>query len=561
MLKKISIRDFSLIRSLDLDFSDGFTVISGESGAGKSLLFDAIGFVLGGRTHRSLLASGATSCEVELELSLSAREARRMGGAFHEGSNQIQRRYSDSGRSRLKLNGGNATAIELKESLGQLIEIVGQFESSVLFNPDAHLDILDTFGAEKLARVRSAYEESYEAFRELSSQLKALQESSSRREQEVDFLTFQVRELEEAEILPGQMTEVEAALRLQENAEAIIAHAQNAARHLSGDDDYSGAYDELARAEQEIGGIVRLLGESETGLAMEDALERCTALLEGLRDLSIELNDLATEVSYDPQQLRSMQERLDRMHELERKYGCKADELEELLVEKQKLLKLLTDESSSPEVVEGKLAICREQLLEHAGMLSKLRATAARRIEKDSAAYFRRLDFAHTELRIELSALDSPGPKGKDSVEFLITLNPGEPARPMAQVVSGGESSRLLLGLKATLADRHGQRILLMDEIEAGLGGSAARSVAEVLLEMSQDRQLLAISHLAAVAVRAGEHLLVSKQTSRNRTSVSIEQLDEEGKRQELARMVGVDGGKGTLKMVDELISDSRRGA
>ncbi|MCB1216024.1 DNA repair protein RecN [bacterium] len=558
MLNKISIRDFSLIRSLELEFSTGFTVISGESGAGKSLLFDAIGFVLGGRTHRSLLASGATSCEVELELALSADEARRMPEQFREGSNLIRRRYSENGRSRLTLNSGPVSAQDLRDALAGLIEIVGQFESTLLFNPDSHLGILDTFGGEKLATARGAYIANYEEYRELAGQLRALRESSTRREQEIDFLTYQVNELEEAEVLPGQMAEVEAELRLQENAEAIIAAAQTAARHLSGNDDYSGAYDELAKAELEIAGIARLLGESGTGQVVEEALDRCSGLLEGLRELAIQLNELADEVSYDPQRLEFLHARLDRMHELERKYGCTADELEPLLVEKQKLLNLLTDVSSSPEIVERKLELSRTQLLARAEALGKLRRTAAKQIEKDSSAYFRRLDFLHTELRIELSSLNEPGPEGMDSVEFLITLNPGEPARPMAQVVSGGESSRLLLGLKATLADRHGQRILLMDEIEAGLGGSAARSVADVLQEISQGRQLLAISHLPAVAARATEHLLVHKHATKERTSVEITLLDEAGRRSELGRMVGVEGGKGTEKVVDELLKEAR---
>ena len=558
MLKRISIRDFSLIRSLELEFSDGFTVISGESGAGKSLLFDAIAFALGGRTHRSLLASGASSCEVELDLELTAAEAGRLAGSFRAGSNQIRRRYADNGRSRITLNSSACTAQELKDALGSLLEIVGQFESTVLFNPESHLAIVDAFGEQKLATARSEYGASYEQYRELTAQLRALRETSSRRAQEIDFLSYQVRELEQAAVQPAEMAEVEAELRLQENAEAIIAAAVSAARHLSGEDEHSGAYDELARAEQEIGGIVRLLGESETGLAMEDALDRCAGLLEGLRELGSELSELAASISYDAQQLGQLQDRLDRIHELERKYSCSSDELEGLLIEKQKLLALLTDESSSPETIEAKLKICHSRLLEQAAQLSKLRLAAARRIEKDSAAYFRRLDFAHTELRIELVRLKEPGTQGLDNVEFLITLNPGEPARPMGNVVSGGESSRLLLGLKATLADRHGQRILLMDEIEAGLGGSAARSVAEVLEEMARGRQLLAISHLPAVAVRAACHLQVSKHVTGDRTSVSINLLDEAGRRTELARMVGVEGGQGTLKMVDELIRETR---
>ena len=558
MLKQISIRDFSLIRSLELEFRDGFTVISGESGAGKSLLFDAIAFAIGGRTHRSLLASSASSCEVQLLLELGKGEASRMGGAWREGDNLIRRRYSANGRSRLTVNGAVATAADVRDALRPLLEIVGQFESTLLFNPESHMQVLDTFGGDSLRQARSAYEGEYEQYRELGNQLRALRESSTRREQEIEFLGFQVRELEEAEVLPGQMMQVQAELRLQENAQAIIAAAATAGMHLSGDDEHSGAYDELARAEQEISSLLKLLGEGSSGADMEDALDRCSALLEGVRELGAELQSLSADISFDPQQRELLQSRLDRMHELERKYSCTGDELEELLVEKQKLLALLMDESSSPEQVEQRLNESRARLEQHAEKLGGLRRQAARRIEKNSAAYFRRLDFLHTELRIELEKLPEPGPHGSDAVEFLITLNPGEPARPMNQVVSGGESSRLLLGLKATLADRFGQRILLMDEIEAGLGGSAARSVADVMQEISADRQLLAISHLPAVAVRAGFHLLVSKQASKERTSVAIEALDDSRRRTELARMVGVEGGKGTMQMVDELMREAR---
>lgn len=558
MLKKIRIRDFSLIRSLELELQDGFTAISGESGAGKSLLFDAIAFCLGGRTHRSLLASGAESCEVELALELSREDAAGMGSGLEAGTNTILRHYRGNGRSRITVNGSRATAQQLREDLASLVEIVGQFESTTLFNPDAHLGILDRFGGGQLAATRSSYLECYASYRELASQLRALRESASRREQEIDFLSYQVKELEEAEVLPGQLAELEAELKLQENAETVIAAAQSAARHLRGDDEYSGAYDELARAEQEISSIAGLLGDSGIGGELEDMLGNTAGLMEQVQELAMRLSGLADEVSYDPQRLEFLNSRLDLVHGLERKYGCTADELEALLVEKQKLLALLTDDSSSPESVELKLGELGRELAGHSRELSSLREAAARRIEEESAHYFRRLDFTHTELRIELTRLTEPGPDGQDAVDFMITLNPGEPARPMAQVVSGGESSRLLLGLKATLADRFGQRMLLMDEIEAGLGGSAARSVADVLCEVSTGRQLLAITHLPAVAVRASRHLLVSKHSRDGRTTVSIEELDETGRRTELARMVGVEGGKGTLGMVDELIREAR---
>jgi len=556
MIRSIQVNGFSLLRDVELDLSAGLTVVTGESGAGKTLLFDAVSFVLGGRSHRSLLAEGTASCVVRMEVEVAKAAAQRLKAPWVAGLNVLERRYSSSGRSRITLNDTKLSVAEIQPAAEAMFDITGQFESRILFNPGSHLMLLDAFADKQLKVVKADYDGLYTAWRDLACRLAALRESTGQRDQEIDFLRFQVDELGKAEVATGERAEVEAGLKIAENAEELVKAAATAAGLLDGDDDAPGAYDLSARAEASIQTIIRLLDGAELGVFdLEELGETATGLLSGLRELAASCREIAESIQHDPRELERLRERLDVLNQLERKYGCTADELVPLLEEKQDRLDLLTDDTQSPEMLEKQSAEAFKSVMAAAKQLTKLRQAAVKHVVKSTAEYFSKLDFKHVELRVDLCETDQPGPDGTDQVEFMISLNPGEPARPLARVASGGEASRLLLGLKAALAGKLGYQVLLLDEIEAGVGGDTAARVADILEQIAGGRQVMAITHLPLVAARGQRHLLARKKVSGTQTAVVYEPLDEAGRRQEIARMLGDTDGAEEAALVDKLMS------
>ena len=555
MLRRVVIRDFSLLREIDLELGDGLTVITGESGAGKSLLFDAINFTLGGRPHRSLLAEGAAQCEVELTLELRKEAAQRLSAHWREGENSLKRKLHTSGRTRLMLNDAQATLEQASAAANELFEIAGQFESRVLFDTSSHLALLDLFGGEKLAPALGEYSVRFQRLGELSARLDAAQAGTAARAQEVDFLTYQIKELDKAAVQTGEAAEVAAELRLAENAQQLQEAAGLAAELLTGGEDGGSAYDRAAQAKSQVDTLCRLLdGAGVAGIEAEELAGQLGSVLAILDDASGQCRSLLDVIQVDSAQTKRLRERLDLLHNLERKYGVPADELPRLLDQKQSRLEILTDEQESPDALAQAVAISREKVLEQGKVLTTLRLKAAQTLVKTTQGYFSKLAFPQVELRVELEPLAEPGPRGCDRVELLITLNPGEPARLLAQVASGGEASRLLLGIKAALAGRRTTAVLLLDEVEAGLGGQAAESVANVLVELAQRHQVLAISHLPVVAARAEVHIVATKQVVAGRTSVQLFTGDSVSRQCELERMVGGAGTAETAALVKKLV-------
>jgi DNA repair protein RecN (Recombination protein N) len=554
MFERLTVRDFSLLRDVTLELRPGLTVLTGESGAGKSLLFDAITFAFGGRTHRSLLASGATACSVELQLVLDAGEAAQLGPPWQAGANTLLRSMSVTGRSKLSLNGASLAVAAAQQAGEALCEITGQFESRLLFNSAAHLQLLDAFGDNALHTALDDYHTLYAKVRDLERHLQELLGAASSREQEVDFLQYQVDELAKAGVQAGEYAELDARQRLLRHAGKVVELAAAGALQLAGGDEESGAYDLAARAAAAVEELTRILGPGEvTGINPTELGVQLGSLLAGLQDCAGALRELAQSVTHDPVELQRVEARLDELLRLERKYACSANELPALLQRKTERLSLLTDASLSPEALQRQLRQAEEELLAAGRKLSAARAKAAKLLVRNTLGYFRQLDFPHVELQVEQELLPRPGAEGLEAVEFTVSLNPGEPARPLAQVASGGEASRLLLGVKAALAQRLTARLMLLDEIEAGVGGGGAERLAQVLLELARQRQLLAITHLPLVAAHGQQHLRARKVIQGSRASVVIEELTADERRAELARMLGGAGAE-ELALVDRLL-------
>jgi DNA repair protein RecN (Recombination protein N) len=537
MLRRVECVNFSLLREVRVELGPGLTVLTGASGAGKTLLFDAVAFALGGRASRGLLPKGASSGSVTLVLDMGIAP----GAPWQSGENVVVRRLSSSGAGRITLNGQAISAIQLQEPAIAQLEVTGQFESRVLFDSRSHLGLLESFGDEKLHKLRYDYVVTYQQHNRVQAALNALRESAANRAQEVDFLTFQVEELSKANVQPGERLQVESQLKLQQNAQELVSAASTAARLLSGEDDQRGAYDLAAAALKSIERISAVLGEGAES-SLEHLHEQGAEALELLTELAQQLREFAHDVHYEPALEEQLSDRLDEILRLERKYGVMSEEIAPLLEQKQERLAVLTDATQNPETLERELAELGTNLQQRAEKLSKARESAAKKLVETARGYLLKLDFPDVQFEVEIRTAERLGPSGADIVEFMVSLNPGEPPRALAQVASGGEASRLFLALKAALADRLGTRVMLLDEVEAGLGGDTAKKVADVLIELaSGGRQVIAITHLPAVAARGQHHLLVSKEVAGGRTSVNIQPVSGNERQDEMLRMLGED--------------------
>lgn len=550
-LRRLEVRGFSLLRRVDLDFASGLTVVTGASGAGKTLIFDALAFALGARAHRAIFASGTASCEVCLDLAVSEAEARQLGPPWRTGPNKLYRSLSTAGRGKLELNGAAVRALDLQNAAREFVEIAGQFESQVLFNPAAHTSLVDSFAGPDLRPVLDAYGDAYGSYLSARRAYDALLAASGRRDQEVDFLRFQINELAQASVLPGEKAELESKVSFQRHAQQLVAAASAAASALDGDDATRGAYDLAAAAAGELRGIHKLIGEQDEVAGAQTQLEE---ILASLRDVAGWCRDFADTVQYDVQEEQRLTDRLDIIVRLERKYAVDADELLTLQEERQAQLDILTSADSDPAAAKAMLEKREADVLIAGSAVSLHREAAARKLTAELQEKLGGLDFPTVEMEVDLKRLSAPGPGGLEEAALLVSLNQGETPKPLAQVASGGEASRLLLAFKAALAGSATFRLMLLDEIEAGVGGDTGVKVAEVLASLAEGRQVIAISHLPVVAAAAGTHLLVEKAAAGQQTEVTVRAVEGEHRLQELARMTGGQGEE-SLALARQLLS------
>lgn len=531
MLEHLHIENLAVIETADLDLKRGFSVLTGETGAGKSVLINSLNLILGERVGKDIVRSGCGKATVTaLFYDLSPSVVRRMEDLGYECDDGvlIQRELTADGKTTVRINGRPATVSILKEISGGLINIHGQHDNRALLDPATHVAYLDAFAANE--EVRNRYEAVFFETKQLLQRIREINTDDQTRMQRIDLLSYQINEIEAADLRAGEEEELLLRREVLSHAEKIES-ALASAYSLCSDDDC--ARDNLSRASTDLENVAAF------DPRLTELSQRMSALCDDLNDLSGDLRDYLDGQSFDPAELDAVEERLDLIHRLKRKYGSTVDEILAFYEAAQKELDAL---NSSAEVLDDLMVEKKRlsELLTSVGKeLTQSRVLAAHKLEQELSRQLAFLDMPNTGFKVDIKPASSFTPNGADAVEFLLSANLGETLRPLSKIASGGELSRIMLGMKTVLTLEEDAQTLIFDEVDTGVSGKAAEKIAMKLKEISRDKQVIVVTHLAQIAAYGDEHFLISKSVSENRTYTTVNPLDSEGRIHELARIMG----------------------
>lgn len=549
MLAQLFINNIAVIERASIDLEKGFTVLTGETGAGKSIIIDAIHAVLGERTSKELVRTGTDTASVSaLFVDLDADTLKALDDLSipreEDYSLLVQREIRLEGRSLCKLNGVPATVSMLRELGSKLISIHGQHESYELLSPEVHMTYIDSFGG--LEKLLKEYQESYGRLRHIQQRLESFHTDEGEKARRMDLLRYQIDELEAADIQPGEREELTGQRDIMRNSEKIASSLEIVRNLLIGDEDNDGLLSGVSQAMSEMDRAADFLPDAEeSAQKLRDArflLEDVDSALQGIG------------IDFDPGLQEKIEDRLDLLHRLSLKYG----ETEE------KMLAFL--ENAKKEIHEIEFSDEARAELEQEYEQEKKQAIA---LAKELSDQRKRASMTFVEMvKQELSFLNMPGIEfltetervplysmGCDRMQFLVSANTGEPPKPMSKIASGGELSRIMLAIKTVLSGKDKVETLIFDEVDAGISGAAANKVGQKLKQVSENRQVLCITHLAQIAALADNHFQISKHVERERTFTDVKLLDFEGRKQELARIIGGENITGLqLEMAEEML-------
>lgn len=535
MLINLHVKNLALIKEADVDFSKGLIVLTGETGAGKSLLLGSVNIALGNKVSKDIIRTGAQFALVELTFQVDevcASKLKQMDIFMEEGNIiTVSRRISES-RSVSKINGETVNVNVLKKVMGMLVDIHGQHEHQSLLYVSNHLNILDKYAKKEMADILKGLSAEYGNYTELKSRLSSYNIDEAQRMREIEFSMYEVNEIENANLIPGEDEELEEQYKKLSNSENIV-ETLSSVYGLIGYDSMQSAGELISKATQEISSISnfdeKINGFKETLFDIDSVC----------RDLSAEISDYTGELEYDPREVSRIGERLDIINHLKLKYGKTIDDILQYQDKKQSYLDELNNYSEKIDQIKGLITESREKLQVLSERASKMRKTAAKELENSITDALKDLNFLSVDFKINITKKDKITDKGFDNVEFMISTNPGEPVRPLAKVASGGELSRIMLAIKSLLAGEDEIETLIFDEIDTGISGKTASMVAEKLAKISANHQVICISHLSQIAAMADSHYLIKKDMEDNSTATNIVKLTREESIKEIVRING----------------------
>ena len=532
MLQLLHIENIAVIEEADITFDEGFNALTGETGAGKSIVIDAMGAVLGQRTSRDLIRTGAAKAFVSAMFSgvppLPVLE--ECGLEAEDGELLLQREIYADGKNACRVGGRPVTVAQLRRVGGALLNIHGQHDGQQLLDEEQHGAYLDSFG--RVEEELGAYAACYEAMEVTRKKLKSLQMDEAEKERRMDSLTFQIKELEKAQLKPGEEEALLQRRNLLRNSEKFMSAVQGAVWSLTGGDDGGGAVSELREAAGAVSGVKGL--DDRFG----QLHERLENLYSEAYDVAETLRDLQDSFDFSPQELDELEGRADLLYRLKKKYGPTVEDMLAYLEKCREELDQIAFAADTTARLQKQLEKERGRAMKAARALSEARKAAAKRLEERIQEELRQLDMPKVRFAICFEEKE-PDALGIDVVRFLMSANVGEELRPINKVASGGELARIMLALKNVLAENELIGTLVFDEVDTGVSGRAAQKVAEKLAQVSRRKQVLCVTHLPQLAAMADTHFSVEKGEREGRTYTRVLRLDRERRKEELARLTG----------------------
>ena len=533
MLESLHVKNLALIDETEIVFGKGLNILSGETGAGKSILLGALHLALGGRVAKEMLRDESADAVVEAVFSVRDERQRKlleeMDLPIYEDEVILSRRITES-RTVARINGETVPAAKLKQAGSVLLDIYGQQEHQSLTQKKKHMELLDTYGKMEIEPARERVREAFAAYREKRKELDEADMDDRERARELSFLEHETEEIEAAGLSVGEDETLEREYRRQSNGKKILEAVSGAYQQTGGMD---GASDQIGRAIRALSGV-------------EHYEDRLAGFMSMLTDIDGLLNDLNRELfeyqeseAFDARAFAETETRLDEINRLKEKYGNSIEEILAACETKRQRMEQLSSYDSYVAELKAETARLEERLKEACGQLSDVRKKYASRLVRTVEAALRDLNFLDVSFDMQFDQLDHYTSNGTDDGEFMISTNPGEPLKPLRNIASGGEMSRIMLAMKTVLAENDAIDTLIFDEIDSGISGRTAQAVSEKLSVVARDHQVVCITHLPQIAAMADRHFLIEKQVEGGATVSRISLLSREGSIRELARMLG----------------------
>lgn len=549
MLELLHIENIAVIEQADITFRPGFNALTGETGAGKSIVIDAISAILGQRAYRDAIRTGADRAFISAVFHgvMAYPWFQENSVPIEGGEVLIQREIFADGRNICRVNGAPVTVSILRGLGQQLIQIHGQHDSAQLFDEANHLSLLDAFAehGELMGRYRNAFME----MDGIRKRIRSLQMDEAEKARRMENLTFQIQEITRAELKPGEDQELEDKRKLMRSGEKLMTALSEASQALYGGDDADGAVALVSQAQRSLGMV------ADVSDAMGEAYQQVTELQYSLVDAAERVRDLRNSFDFSPSELEAVESRLDVIHRLRRKYGATC---EDILAYQQRCQKELDEMQLADDTIaqlQSQFRVKAKAAKALAAELTASRRQAAQQFEARLISELRQLDMPRVQFVCELTPLRHLEETGGDACRFMMSANIGEELRQMNRVASGGELARIMLAMKNVLSEKDHIPTMIFDEVDTGVSGRAAQKVAEKLRSVSKGKQVLVVTHLPQIAAMADHHFLISKAEQSGRTYTSVIPLDLEGRKEEIARLIG--GAKiteNTLKSAEEML-------
>lgn len=550
MLQSLHVKNLALIEEVEVEFGPGLNILTGETGAGKSLLIGSLNLALGAKFEKDMLRRGAESALVELVFDDDSQGVREklesLGIESQEDGTVILTRRLQAGKSICRINGETVTARQVKELAEALLDIYGQHEHQSLLHKKNHMEILDGYCGEKLPPAAQRVSELYRECGKLRAELESETMDEAAKAREQSLAEFELQEIEAAKPVPGEDEELEKSYRLMVNGKRILESLTESYRYTGGDFE-SGAGAELGRALKALRSVSAYDGRLEE---LEGQLTEIDSLL---ADYNRDISEYMSRCEFDGEDFQRTEERLNVLNRLKEKYGGTIQAVIRYGQERQQQLAKLSDYDAYLEKLKARLGERERELEEACGELSALRSENAGRLAGQLKEALQQLNFLTVEFEIAVRPHQAITSKGYDDVEFLISTNPGESLKPLSQVASGGELSRIMLAIKTVLAGKGAVGTLIFDEIDAGISGRTAWKVSEKLDTVARDTQVLCITHLPQIAAMADSHFVIEKSSTQDNTITDIKPVEGEESLTELARLLGSD------TLTEEALSNARQ--